>query len=332
MSKHKSALNDVATLIDERRQYERWLSAIDERRHSAPPHVLARVQADYEARLERVNERLAAHRGAVDEELTGLRSRLALIDAEIQLRSDERAEVELRAAVGELSAGDVSKALSSVGQTIDTLQLERAEIDANIERLAGFLVVASGGSESGSRSRGESEPSVESFEAPAVPVSESPAAPSGTPELAREPAIEPPAAAAPTPSPAPAPGPTHTPTPTPTPARKSTPFDELGFLSAVVSDASEPPSLPATAGGPRLSGVVRDDPPASSILDPAPGSGERVGGEPPFANNVPANTPIKLRSSGQLEPQKTLKCAECGSMNFPTEWYCERCGAELAAL
>jgi hypothetical protein len=29
---------------------------------------------------------------------------------------------------------------------------------------------------------------------------------------------------------------------------------------------------------------------------------------------------------------KTLKCGECGAMNLPTEWYCERCGAELAAL
>jgi hypothetical protein len=30
--------------------------------------------------------------------------------------------------------------------------------------------------------------------------------------------------------------------------------------------------------------------------------------------------------------QKTLKCQECGAMNYPTEWYCERCGGELAAL
>jgi len=29
---------------------------------------------------------------------------------------------------------------------------------------------------------------------------------------------------------------------------------------------------------------------------------------------------------------KSLKCKECGTMNLPTEWYCERCGAELAAL
>lgn len=29
---------------------------------------------------------------------------------------------------------------------------------------------------------------------------------------------------------------------------------------------------------------------------------------------------------------KTLKCQECGTMNYPTEWYCERCGGELATL
>jgi uncharacterized OB-fold protein len=33
-----------------------------------------------------------------------------------------------------------------------------------------------------------------------------------------------------------------------------------------------------------------------------------------------------------LEQVKTLKCAECGTMNFATEWYCERCGGELAAM
>jgi uncharacterized OB-fold protein len=32
------------------------------------------------------------------------------------------------------------------------------------------------------------------------------------------------------------------------------------------------------------------------------------------------------------EPEKTLRCQECSAMNYPTEWYCERCGGELAAL
>jgi len=29
---------------------------------------------------------------------------------------------------------------------------------------------------------------------------------------------------------------------------------------------------------------------------------------------------------------KTLRCAECGTNNLPTEWYCEKCGAELSAF
>ena len=33
-----------------------------------------------------------------------------------------------------------------------------------------------------------------------------------------------------------------------------------------------------------------------------------------------------------IEGAKTLKCGECGALNYPTEWYCERCGAELASL
>ena len=32
------------------------------------------------------------------------------------------------------------------------------------------------------------------------------------------------------------------------------------------------------------------------------------------------------------DPLKTLRCTECGTMNLPTEWYCERCGGELAAF
>ncbi|HXY30053.1 MAG TPA: zinc finger Ran-binding domain-containing protein [Gemmatimonadaceae bacterium] len=42
-------------------------------------------------------------------------------------------------------------------------------------------------------------------------------------------------------------------------------------------------------------------------------------------------TPAYLRESPP-EQVKTLKCQECGTLNYPTEWYCERCGAELAAL
>ncbi|MEP6834781.1 MAG: Ran-binding zinc finger domain-containing protein [Gemmatimonas sp.] len=38
------------------------------------------------------------------------------------------------------------------------------------------------------------------------------------------------------------------------------------------------------------------------------------------------------RTSGVTDQAKTLRCTECGTMNFPTEWYCERCGGELATF
>jgi hypothetical protein len=45
-----------------------------------------------------------------------------------------------------------------------------------------------------------------------------------------------------------------------------------------------------------------------------------TGGVPTFFRDVPQ------------EATKTLRCAGCGAMNLPTEWYCERCGSELAAM
>jgi uncharacterized OB-fold protein len=33
-----------------------------------------------------------------------------------------------------------------------------------------------------------------------------------------------------------------------------------------------------------------------------------------------------------MDGEKTLKCRACGTLNLPTEWYCEQCGAELAAV
>ena len=53
--------------------------------------------------------------------------------------------------------------------------------------------------------------------------------------------------------------------------------------------------------------------------------------ETPMLRIVP-NTPAPQASSGPVDAAKTLRCAECGTMNYATEWYCERCGGELAVL
>jgi len=103
---------------------------------------------------------------------------------------------------------------------------------------------------------------------------------------------------------------------------------------------------PEKSGSKRSSGGVPRPP--EIVSQPAPVTPERPAVEPlpgitradVFASRAQAAIPDepapaagggKDRPSQQAAP-KTLKCGECGTLNRPTEWYCERCGAELAAL
>jgi hypothetical protein len=103
------------------------------------------------------------------------------------------------------------------------------------------------------------------------------------------------------------------------------PPDELAFLRSLITPT--PPSKAIAAPNPGASA-----PPSPSaarvkeiepLLDPM-----RSGRDtPPLSMNVPGSEEIVIRSD---KDGKTLKCAECGAMNIPTEWYCEQCGSELA--
>jgi hypothetical protein len=51
--------------------------------------------------------------------------------------------------------------------------------------------------------------------------------------------------------------------------------------------------------------------------------------------NIPPiqpDTPVSPAVESRKEQEKTLKCPECGGLNYATEWYCERCGGELATF
>jgi type I site-specific restriction endonuclease len=64
----------------------------------------------------------------------------------------------------------------------------------------------------------------------------------------------------------------------------------------------------------------------------------RPGGAPgtPPSTAAVATPPSVPKSGSSQDPRseqhKTLKCPECGASNYPTEWYCERCGGELATM
>ena len=138
-------------------------------------------------------------------------------------------------------------------------------------------------------------------------------------------------------------------TPRPMPARRCQPscpaqtastFDELAFLSSVVDTPTGTVDVPAPTDRPderarRDSFAQRATEDGIVNLANDPGTmlerpDARSAGSP-LAMNVSGNNPIVIKDK-TTEAAKTLKCAECGAMNYPTEWYCERCGAELASL
>src|SRR5262245_43084217 len=139
MSDPNRALSEVPSLVEERRKYEGWIAALETRRESTPPHVFQRVHDDYRGRLKRVEEQLAAYRGAIETERSSIESRLGQIRREEQTRYDERSELDLRVAVGELSASDASATIRSLDDNIGQLARERERLDAQITAYSRLL-------------------------------------------------------------------------------------------------------------------------------------------------------------------------------------------------
>jgi hypothetical protein len=70
-----------------------------------------------------------------------------------------------------------------------------------------------------------------------------------------------------------------------------------------------------------------------TVTDKAPAeSARRAAAKPASGVEKTPEAPAVGQSRPSAINQRTLKCGECGAMNLPTEWYCDRCGAELAAL
>jgi hypothetical protein len=104
--------------------------------------------------------------------------------------------------------------------------------------------------------------------------------------------------------------------------------DELAFLRSVVAGgeskvqpapaAAPPPAAPAPSLSPRVSSPGMQAPKLTPPPAAAPDDPVARQRRPPESHR------------GADEHAKTLKCPECGTLNSPTEWYCEKCGAELS--
>lgn len=321
------SIDEIRSLVAERQRYDDWLTALEARRADTPVRVFERVHGDYVVRRDLVMAQLREHIGVLSAHGDELDGRHAALEAELATLEDERAEAMLRTAVGEYDDDrwatvreDVETKIAALGEQRDGLLLEIDEIHTLL-----------------SSARREPPAAV----AEVVPAAIAPAAevdiPLGVgaegvadvrlvaamPELAdfdEE----------------------------PLPVMETT--QEFDDALALFSDE---PAAPDTPVAPMLEGIeveleVHGGAAAADVADAfddlaflrsvteptpmsAPGAPFTATPAVPFTQ-APAVTPALPTGAVPHDPVKTLRCTECGTMNLPTEWYCERCGGELAAF
>lgn len=291
----------VNDLLAERNKYQTWITRLDSTKDTTPAAVRAKVLSDYQAKLEGVLERLTEHGDAVREQLEQRKVRKEELMREEGKAKETLAEAELRHAVGEYDEGDWTKVRAEMNKTLVGTREELTKVIEDIERLAEVAKLI------------------------ATP----------TPPPAPEPPKPEPVKAAEPPKPAPTPEPVAEAPPkresgraefVPTAAKAKPPADELEFLRATVGEAEATP-VPPPAAKPAKEKKAKPDAPQQSNADGI--TTRAIEAPTPSAAGEGAAELPKPRGTGE---SRTLKCPECGTMNRATEWYCERCGSELAGV
>ena len=346
MTNVDNPISAIETLLAERRRFEGWLATLETRRESTPPHVYERVRTDYEARLREVLGRLGGRSSDLRQLVDTLSGKVSNLESDETTRRDALAEAELRALVGEFEPSEWERVKSERDAEIERLRKERDGAREELARIQELLTEADAEPRFATPAPGVVVASA------AKPEAERPSA-TPVPELIAEPPLVREAAQA-----AQGVQPAPPPSVPPAPAAPPSNFDELAFLQSL-SDAGAPagaaaptnaaqppaarPSAPVADAARALAddlasrpfGTPADQPsqrttspamrqmsnPVAEPRAPQPAEPRRsTDGVPSFLRDVPS------------EQVKTLKCQECGTMNYPTEWYCERCGGELAAM
>ncbi len=302
----------IESLLQERAQYEQWLARLDAAGDKAPPAVRAKVRGDYENRLRGVIDHLRGHAATIAEELDRHKSTQSGLDQQRRLGEEELAEAEVRHAVGEYTEDEWHRISAESGERLGRLRGELRGVGNEIARLAEVQGLIGGPPKPPEvkppppapppavvlEPEPEPEPDLE-------PIMEEPPPPMPAPPKA------PPRAAAPRETAAPHIAPHSTPHAAP-------PGDELAFLKSVAPEEERKSAPPSSSASSRR---------ASNPGPSSAGSSARMSDSPVATGQTTA--PGKTGAPGVA---KTLKCGECGTLNRPTEWYCERCGAELAGI
>ena len=284
----------IEGLLHQRAQYEQWLARLDSAGDKAPPAVRAKVRGDYEARLRGVIDQLRGHSATIAEELDRHKGTQAGLDHDRRHVEEELAEAEVRHTVGEYTEDEWRRISDQSSEQLSRLRGELRAVGDEIARLA------------------EVQGLIAAAPKPAPPAPPPPAPTPPPVAVVAEP--EPPPVVEEPPPPV-AKAPPKPPPREPEVVHAAPPGDELAFIKSVATEEERKPAPPP--------------PSPSSRRASNPGAGASARSADVASAAGSATAPGKPGAAGVA---KTLKCGECGTLNRPTEWYCERCGAELAGI
>lgn len=298
------AAGEIDELLASRQQISEWLQRLDSAGSKVPAAVRDRVRSDYEGRLAGVVEQLRGHSTAISDSLEGLRRELAGQERRRAAEEEALAEAQLRYSVGEYSESEWHAHEERSGTKLEQYGAEVHRLGTEITRLEDVLAQIAG--------------------APVVAVEHASATEAdrvGAGEAASEFQLE-----------------TNTfitIDDAPSDPRTQSVFDVSSALPTAPDPALEPvPAEPALPDAPKFT-------PRGGAIPPRPRASaahRAVDDEMAFLKSVTPEPPRAIATEPRVSPPstsvagKTLKCQDCGTLNRPTEWYCERCGAELSAV
>jgi hypothetical protein len=292
---------EIEGLLADRQRLQEWLDRLESA--AAPVPVRQRVRADYEGRLAEVVAQLRGHSSAILGSLGEVRGRLEEVSAQRADAEELRAESALRHTVGEYPEDQWRGMELEFHGRLAGFDGEISRLEVEVRKLEEVLALIAPQDAPARRSPGRSA-EVHVIEQESVSLR---------------------------------------------PGRQAE-GDVIAYQGSeasedfeVVPEGPQAPRFTPKGGDPRPR-----DPGARTLRFPKASAQESQSDqvdEMTFIKSVTLESPVARKDRGLEErgpvgregrgaaaAGKTLKCTECGTMNRPTEWYCERCGAELAAL
>jgi hypothetical protein len=336
----------VEQLLRESDALHGWLTRLEQAQVAAPDSVRERVRHDYQQRLDQLTAGLRAHHDAIAARLADDRREHESLSTQARASRDHLAEAELRHAVGEYDRARFDAERRRHDSDIETFDLgigAVAERIARLEAVQARVERGPGGAESGTQQPSGEQPE----DSPEVHVIEdigeeltaiADLSPDGDPDrllaifdethLAGSPGRD----AAPAPSNPPGDAGPLSFRPNPVRSEPARPAEPPA--RARPSDAAAPLGLPPADQHPRF---IRPGERIGQGHESVPAPAPRAAAAEPasetselFDEDIVAVGPTP--DAAQPQAGRTLRCGECGAMNRPLEWYCEKCGAELTAV